>query len=59
MAFKVFTSQTVQVVSIEEVTMRAGDMAFQEKEVSGAGETEGGDLDCYHVFRERSSALRQ
>jgi len=45
MALSVLTSQTVHVVSIEEVTMSAGEMAFQEKEVSGAGETVGGDLE--------------
>jgi hypothetical protein len=28
----------VQVVSIEEVTMRLGDGEFQEKDVKGAGE---------------------
>lgn len=29
-------SQTVQVVSIEEVTMRFGERVFQENEVNGA-----------------------
>lgn len=34
----------VQVVSMEEVTMRFGEGAFQEKEVNGAGEVV--FLDC-------------
>jgi hypothetical protein len=49
-ALRVLTSQTVHVVSMEEVTIRAGEMAFQEKEVSGAGETVGGDLDCVRAI---------
>ena len=44
-ALSVLTSHTVQVVSMDEVTIRAGESAFHENDVRGAGETDGGDFD--------------
>jgi hypothetical protein len=45
-------SQMVQVVSMEDVTMRFGEGAFQEKDVNGAGEVV--FLDCISGRRRRA-----
>jgi hypothetical protein len=50
MALYELMSHTVHVVSIEEVTTREGLIAFQENEVSGAGEIVGGDFDFLREY---------
>lgn len=52
-AVRVGKSQIVQVVSIDEVTMRLGEGEFQEKDVSGAGDVV--FFDC-EILRHNSAA---